>query len=146
MKKIAILAAGLLCAPLAMAQDAAPVLAPAPAPAAGVSQAELDSVINELVQVMTELVEVFESVTDKETADAAAEKLMTYKTRMEESEARFDSIGTRLSEEQQMLILQKVFPLIMSISPRMEAAEMRIEENAFYGSEALKAIVGGGEE
>ncbi len=146
MKKIAILAAGLLCAPLAMAQDAAPALAPAPAPAAGVSQAELDSVINELVQVMTELVEVFESVTDKETADAAAEKLMTYKTRMEESEARFASIGTRLSEEQQMLILQKVFPLIMSISPRMEAAELRIEENAFYGSEALKAVVGGGEE
>ena len=139
MKKIAILAAAVFCSPLAMSQEAAP----APAPAATVSQAELDAAINELVEMTTGIVEILESAKDKETADAVAAKLQDYRGRMEATQAKFEELSKSLTEEQQMLILQKIFPLAMSMGPRMEAVTKKLEETDCFGSEALKAVLSG---
>ncbi len=137
MKKIAILAAAAFCGAFAPAQETAPT----PAPAASVSQAEIDAAIDDMLALMSEVMEIMESAQDKATADAAAAKLAEYRTRMLDSQTKFESISESLTEEQQMLILQKVFPQLMAMGPRMEAVEQKLLEADFYGSEALKAIL-----
>ena len=137
MKKIAILAAAVFCSPLAMSKETAP----ATPPAATVSQAELDAAINELVEMTTCIVEILESAKDKETADAVAAKLKDYRGRMEATQAKFEELSKSLTEEQQMLILQKIFPLAMSMGPRMEAVTKKLEETDCFGSEDLKAVL-----
>lgn len=140
MKKIAILAAALFCCPVLPAQEEA-TPAPAPAPAAAPA-AELDSLIDEVVAAMNETLAILESVTDTASADAAAAQLVELSGKLEATQASLEAMSETLDEEAQMMLLQKLFPVIMTVGPRMEAASARIMENDFYGSEALKAILG----
>lgn len=138
MKKSAILAAALFCCPVLSAQEAAP----APAPAAAPSAAELEALVNEIVTAMNDSVSILESVTDTASADAAAVKLVALAENLEATQGKLEAMGENLDEESQMMLLQKLFPVIMTVGPRMEAASTRIVENDFYGSEALKAVLG----
>lgn len=141
MKKIAILAAALFCCPVLPAQEEA-TPAPAAAPAAAPSSAELDSLIDEIVAAMNETLAILESVTDTASADAAAAQLVELSGKLEATQASLEAMSETLDEEAQMMLLQKLFPVIMTVGPRMEAAGARLMENDFYGSEALKAILG----
>ncbi len=147
MKKTAILAAALFCCPVLPAQEeATPAPAPAAAPAAAPSAAELDALVEEVIAVMNNSLTILESVTDTASADAAAVKLVELAANLEATQAKLESVGETLDEESQMMLLQKLFPVIMSVGPRMEAASARIVENDFYGSVALKAVLGSEEE
>lgn len=137
MKKIAILAAALFCCPVLPAQEEA-----TPAPAAAPAAAELDALIDEIVAAMNETLSILESVTDTASADAAAAQLVELSGKLEATQASLEAMSETLDEEAQMMLLQKLFPVIMTVGPRMEAASARIVENNFYGSEALKAVLG----
>lgn len=136
MKKIAFFAAAALCSPVAMAQDVAPV---APA-ASAASSVEAEAVVDEVIVVLTEVVETLESVNDQASADAAAAKLVALQSRMVEVQAKMESMGEP-DEATQEKLAEKLLPALFGLMPRMEAAAMNIFENNCYGSAALEAAM-----
>ena len=134
MKKIAILAAAVFCSPVTFAQEA-PVAATVVAPAAD-AEALVDTILGKL----EEMVVVLESVNDRASADAAAEKINAIKVEVEALTAQGEALGEP-DEETQERLAQKAMMVLFTIAPRIEEAGARIEENAFYGSEALEAVI-----
>ena len=135
MKKIAFFAAAALCGSMAMAQDVS--VAPE---AAAVSYAEAEAVLDEMIVVLTEVVEILESVNDQATADAAAAKLVALKDRAQQVQDKMAAMGERDAATEEKLSA-KLMPALFMLAPRMEAAGMNIVENNFYGSTALEAIL-----
>lgn len=133
MKKIAFFAAAALCSPVAMAQDVAPA-----APVA--SSVEAEAVVDEIIVVLTEVVETLESVNDQASADAAAAKLVALQSRMVEVQAKMEGLGEP-DEATQEKLAEKLLPALFGLMPRMEAAAMNIFENNCYGSAALEAAM-----
>ena len=134
MKKIAFLAAAVFCSSVTFAQEA-PVTAPVVAPA---SNAEV--IVDQMLAKLVEMVDVLESVEDRATADAAAEKITAIKAEVEALTVQAEALG-ELDEATQQAIAGKMMGVLFSIAPRIEEAGARIEENAFYGSEALEAVI-----
>ena len=141
MKKIAFFAAAALCGSMAMAQDVsvAPV-APVAPEAEAVSYAETEAVLDEMIVVLTEVVEVLESVNDQATADAAAAKLVALKDRAQQVQDKMAAMG-ELDDATEEKLSAKLMPVLFMLAPRMEAAGMNIVENNFYGSTALEAVL-----
>lgn len=133
MKKIAFFAAAALCSPVAMAQDVAPV-----APVA--SSVDAEAVVDEVIAVLTEVVETLESVNDQASADAAAAKLVALQERMVEVQAKMEAMGEP-DEATQEKLAEKLLPALFGLMPRMEAAAMNIFENNCFGSAALEAAM-----
>lgn len=139
MKKLAIMAAALLCCPLVTAQDAAtPAATTAPATAA--SAADAEAAADAVIAAMNELVTVLETIKDKASADAAAVKLGDIKARMESMQAALDGMDS-LDEATQQKIGMKLLPAVFMLAPRMEKAAENLEANDCFGSDALKAIM-----
>ncbi len=135
MKKIAFFAAAALCSSMAMAQDV-----PATPVAPVASYAEAEAVVDEMIAVLTEVVDVLESVNDQATADAAAAKLTALKDRMMEVQLKAEAMGEP-DEATQEKLAEKLLPAMFSLAPRMEAAGTNILENNCFGSAALEAIM-----
>lgn len=133
MKKIAFFAAAALCSPVAMAQDVAPA-------ASAASSVEAEAVVDEVIVVLTEVVETLESVNDQASADAAAAKLVALQSRMVEVQAKMEGLGEP-DEATQEKLAEKLLPALFGLMPRMEAAAMNIFENNCYGSAALEAAM-----
>lgn len=135
MKKIAFFSAAALYSSMAMAQDV-----PVAPEAAAVSYAEAEAVLDEMIVVLTEIVEILESVNDQATADAAAAKLVALKDRAQQVQDKMTAMGEPDAATQEKLAA-KLMPALFMLAPRMEAAGMKITENNFYGSTALEAIL-----
>ncbi len=137
MKKLAYLAAALVCCPLVLAQDAAAPAAPA---ATAVSSDEAEAAVDSVIAAMNELLATLETIKDKASADAAAVKLEDIKARVLASQDSLDKISS-MDEESQQKIAMKLLPAVFMLAPRMEKVTAALEENDFYGSEALKAVM-----
>lgn len=124
MKTIAILAVALFCSPLLLAQE------------------PVHEVIQEMVELNSVRADILESVVDKATADAAAEKLVFYQGVADSTRAKMTELGP-LDKETAEMIVQRVRAAITETAPRMNFALQRIWTNNFYGSEALKALLEG---
>ncbi len=133
MKKIAFLAAAVFCSPVAFAQEAPVAATVAPA-------ADAEAVVDAILAKLEEMVVVLESVNDRATADAAAEKIAAIKAEVDDLTAQGEALGEP-DEATQERIAQKAMTVIFTIAPRIEKAGSRIEEHDFYGSEALKNII-----
>lgn len=141
MKKIAFIAAAALCSSFAIAQDA-PLTTTQEPIAAVCSPEEAEAIVDEVIAALTEVTETLESIQDKASADAAVSRLEAVKARMIEAQAKMDTAG-QPDEATQEKLAMKLLPALFNLSPRMEAAAKRIEENDCYGSEALKGAVEG---
>ena len=131
MKKIAFLAAAVFCNPVAFAQEAPVAATVAPA-------ADAEAVADAILAKMEDVVVVLESVNDRATADAAAEKLAAIKA---EVDALAGAALDKPDEATLERIEQKTMTVLLTLAPRLEEAGNRIEENDFYGSEALMNII-----
>lgn len=89
---------------------------------------------------MNEMLTAVESIKDKASADAAAVKLEDIKSRVLASQDSLEKISS-LDEESQQKIAMKLLPAVFMLAPRMEKVTAALEENDFYGSEALKSIM-----
>lgn len=134
MKYTAIIAAA-LCAPLAMAQGAQ-----VPAVATQSQTQVVEAAINELCDLQVKIVEVLESVKDRESADAAAEELFVLVGRVKELQTDAAKIKKCDAATQQRL-LQKLITVTFSIDARKKAVGKSLVQNEFYGSEDLKDAV-----
>jgi hypothetical protein len=133
MKKIAFIAAAVFCSPVAFAQEAPVAATVAPA-------AEAEALVDAILGKLEDMVQVLESVNDRATADAAAEKIAAIKAEVEALTAQGEALGEP-DEATQERIAAKAMTVIFTIAPRIEEAGARIEENDFYGSEALKNVI-----
>lgn len=134
MKKIAFLAAAVFCSPVTFAQEAPAAVTVAPA------AADAEALVDAILVKLEEMVVALESVNDLATADAAAAKIATIKAEVEELTAQGEAMGEP-DEATQERLAQKAMTVLFSIAPRIEEAGARIEENNFYGSEALENII-----
>lgn len=132
MKYTAIIAAA-LCAPLTMAQGVKD-------PAAATQVQVVEAAINELCDIQVQIVEILESAKDRESADAAAEKLFPLIARVQELQADARLIKKCDAATQQRL-LQKLITVTFSIDARKKAVGRSLVKNEFYGSEDLKDAV-----
>lgn len=140
MKKIALFAAAALCSSVSFAQDAPAVAPEAPVVVPACSPEDAEAMVDEVVAALTEVVEVLESIKDKDSADAAVAKLEAVKTRMDEAQVKMEAMGEP-DEATQEKLAAKLLPALFTLAPRMEAAAQNIAENDCYGSEALKALM-----
>ena len=134
MKKIAFLVAAVFCSPVTFAQEAPAAVTVAPA------AADAEALVDAILVKLEEMVVALESVNDLATADAAAAKIATIKAEVEELTAQGEAMGEP-DEATQERLAQKAMTVLFSIAPRIEEAGARIEENNFYGSEALENII-----
>lgn len=140
MKKIALFAAAALCSTVSFAQDAPAVAPEAPVVAPACSPEDAEAMVDEVIAALTEVVEVLESIKDKDSADAAVAKLEALKTRSMEAQAKMEAMG-ELDEATQEKLAAKLLSVLFDLAPRMETAGQNIEENDYYGSESLKALL-----
>ncbi len=136
--KMTALIAMAFAAPLTMAQDAPAPVAEQPATTTCAPEAA-EAAVDELLAILAEQVETLESVTDKASADAAAEKLQGLQTRMLDLQSKMEALGEP-DEATEQKLAEKMIPAIFSLMPRMQAAVERIQKDDFYGSETLKEI------
>ena len=127
-----------LCGFTAQAQEAAPATeTPAAAPAAATP-----AIAAELTQTLDELTAVLASITDKESADAAAPKLKEMMAKFDAMESKMEEMDSQLTDEQKMTVGLTLLAKMGALAGHME----RIEAADFYGSEILKAIEADDEE
>lgn len=135
MKTHAIVAAVALFSPVAMAQTVAD-----PASAVSSEVDKVEAAINELCELQVKIVEILETVKDKESADAAAEELFMVVGRIKELQHDAQKIRTCDAATQQRL-LKKLLTVTFSIDARKKAVGKSLVQNEFYGSEDLKDAV-----
>ncbi len=134
MKTHAIIAAIALFSPVALAQEPA-------ATVAEISEVgKVEAAINELCELQVKIVEVLETVKDKESADAAAEELFLIIARVQELQFDAQKIRTCDAATQKRL-LQKLITVTVSIDARKKAVGKFLVQNHFFESEDLKSAV-----
>ncbi len=132
MKLLPILA--LLAAPLCIAQQESPAPQQTEQTPFTVADPQLRQVLQDAVRAMTSVTELLESVHDKATADAVADKL---------------KIRNALLDELSFGLQYIPYPVVMHAmsangitQERTEGIQKRLEENRFYGSAALASAMG----
>ncbi len=132
MKLLPILA--LLAAPLCIAQQESPAPQQTEQTPFTVADPQLRQVLQDAVRAMTSVTELLESVHDKSTADAVADKL---------------KIRNALLDELSFGLQYIPYPVVMHAmaangitQERTEGIQKRLEENRFYGSTALAKAMG----
>jgi hypothetical protein len=134
MKKIAFIAAAVFCSPVTFAQEA-----PATAPVVA-SASDVDVLADQMLAKIVEMVNVIETVEDRATADAAAEKINVIKEELKALTVKAESLG-HIDESTEQVIAAKVMGVLFSLAPRIEACGAKMEDNDYFGSEALKSII-----
>ncbi len=141
MRKIALISTvcALALTGVTVAQDApapAPAPTPAPAPAVTVSP-EAQKVADEMVAFLKDSMDIINSVTDKASADAAAEKLAA----LDASNKALEAKAKDLSKEQISAAMQahaeELMGIIFGGAMKMDA----LQKADYYGSAALKTIM-----
>ncbi|MBR4311478.1 MAG: hypothetical protein IKT79_10640 [Akkermansia sp.] len=135
MKTHAIIAAIALFTPVAFAQEPA-----ATATAETSVESRVEAAINELCVLQVQIVEILETVKDKESADAAAEELFLVIARVQELQYDAQQIRTCDTATQERL-LKKLIEVTISIDSRKKAVGKFLVQNHFFNSEDLKAAV-----
>ncbi|MBQ8900333.1 MAG: hypothetical protein IJY72_05205 [Akkermansia sp.] len=132
MKLLPLLA--LLAAPLCIAQQESPAPQQTEQTPFTVADPQLRQVLQDAVRAMTSVTELLESVHDKATADAVADKL---------------KIRNALLDELSFGLQYIPYPVVMHAmsangitQERTEGIQKRLEENRFYGSTALAKAMG----
>lgn len=132
MKLLPLLA--LLAAPLCIAQQESPAPQQTEQTPFTVADPQLQQVLQDAVRAMTSVTELLESVHDKATADAVADKL---------------KIRNALLDELSFGLQYIPYPVVMHAmaangitQERTEGIQKRLEENRFYGSTALAKAMG----
>ena len=132
MKLLPLLA--LLAAPLCMAQQESPAPQQTEQTPFTVADPQLRQVLQDAVRAMTSVTELLESVHDKATADAVADKL---------------KVRNALLDELSFGLQYIPYPVVMHAmaangitQERTEGIQKRLEENRFYGSAALASAMG----
>lgn len=132
MKLLPILA--LLAAPLCIAQQESPAPQQTEQTPFTVADPQLRQVLQDAVRAMTSVTELLESVHDKATADAVADKL---------------KVRNALLDELSFGLQYIPYPVVMHAmsangitQERTEGIQKRLEENRFYGSAALASAMG----
>ena len=132
MKLLPILA--LLAAPLCMAQQESPAPQQTEQTPFTVADPQLRQVLQDAVRAMTSVTELLESVHDKASADAVADKL---------------KVRNALLDELSFGLQYIPYPVVMHAmaangitQERTEGIQKRLEENRFYGSAALASAMG----
>ena len=125
----------LLAVPVAATQVFA-----ASAPAVAVDVQVVEASIKELCELQVKIVEVLETVKDKESADVAAEELFILIGRVKELQDDAQKIKYCDAATQQRL-LSGLIKTAISIDARKKAVGKSLVQNEFYGSEDLKDAV-----
>lgn len=125
----------LLAVPVAATQVFA-----ASAPAVAVDVQVVEASIKELCELQVKIVEVLETVKDKESADVAAEELFILIGRVKELQYDAQKIKYCDAATQQRL-LSGLIKTAISIDARKKAVGKSLVQNEFYGSEDLKDAV-----
>lgn len=98
---------------------------------------EVSALIDDCLQAMNAVLEVYEGVADTRSADAAAERLKPLHLRMQQTVDKVNSLG-EVDAATQNLLMTRLLPMIIVNASRTETAFDRIRQNAYYGSEALR--------
>lgn len=125
----------LLAVPVAATQVFA-----ASAPAVAVDVQVVEASIKELCELQVKIVEVLETVKDKESANVAAEELFILIGRVKELQYDAQKIKYCDAATQQRL-LSGLIKTAISIDARKKAVGKSLVQNEFYGSEDLKDAV-----
>ena len=134
--------------PVQPAQQSVPAAELTPAqPAAGdkrqATREEADALMKSMVDMLKEINTVLGSVTDKATADAAATKLQEIKTKMQDMQKKTEDMAPPSAADMTAL-QQQYLPEIMQVSSELQQTSTKLQENKFYGSEALEAALSNG--
>lgn len=133
MKTHAVIAAVALFSSVAPAQVNAPT-------ASFASVDRVESAINELCELQVKIVEILETVKDKESADAAAEELFMVIARVQELQYDAQQIRTCDADTQQRLV-KKLLEAAYAVDARKKAVGRFLVQNHFFNSEDLKSAV-----
>ncbi len=133
MKTHAVIAVVALFSSVAPAQVNAPT-------ASFASVDRVESAINELCELQVKIVEILETVKDKESADAAAEELFMVIARVQELQYDAQQIRTCDADTQQRL-LKKLLEATIAVDARKKAVGRFLVKNHFFNSEDLKSAV-----
>ena len=79
----------------------------------------------------------------KATADAAATKLQEIKTKMQDMQKKTEDMAPPSAADMTAL-QQQYLPEIMQVSSELQQTSTKLQENKFYGSEALEAALSNG--
>ncbi len=115
-------------------ESSVPATAPTPAKQAS---AEAQKLTAEMLNCMQERMDIIASVKDKATADAAAPKLTALNAK---EKAVLEKLG-KLSEDDQQLAMQPNSDKLSAIIMTGIFALKSVEDNEYYGSAALKAVL-----
>lgn len=102
-----------------------------------VDVAKVEAAFDELCKIQVHIVEVLESVKDRESADAAADELFFIIGRVHELRDDYKKIEHCDAETRNRLTV-KLLKESAAISLRKKAAAKALLEHDFYGSEDLK--------
>lgn len=125
MKKYIILAAALCCPMCAMPAYAAPAKQT-------ISRQAADYMMSDMIDLMDEIVSLFEEIYDKDSADAAAEKLTYIVAKVKPMIEQFERYQP--DSETEVYLGQKYGSRMIELDVRMKAAIEDLQENLFYGS------------
>lgn len=106
-------------------------------PVDGVDTAKVEAAFDELCTIQVRIVELLESVKDRETADAAAEELFLIIGRVYELRPDYKKID-RCDADTRNRLVKKLLKVSVEIDPRKKAVAKSLMANDFYGSEDLK--------
>ncbi|MBR1997484.1 MAG: hypothetical protein IJ993_03635 [Akkermansia sp.] len=106
-------------------------------PADGVDVAKVEAAFDELCTLQVRIVEVLETVKDKETADAAAEELFFIIGRVHELRPDYKKLE-HCDTQTRTRLTKKLLQESAAVGPRKKAAAQSLLKHDFYGSEDLK--------
>lgn len=106
-------------------------------PADGVDVAKVEAAYEELGKIQVRIVEILESVKDRESADAAAEELFFIIGRVQELRDDYKKLE-HCDAETRNRLTTKLLKESAAIAPRKKAAAKALLDHDFYGSEDLK--------
>ena len=132
--KHALLIGSLLLSPLCLAQSEDSIEPAAEQTPDVVTMAE------EMAEILTHTADVLDGVTDKSSADLAATALAPLKERAQAIQAATSGMENMDAATQER-VMNILLPHFTALSERMEKIMQRLEENDFYGSEALKSFM-----
>ncbi len=106
-------------------------------PADGVDVAKVEAAFDELCAIQIRIVEVLETVKDKETADAAAEELFFMIGRVHELRTDYKKLE-HCDAQTRTRLTKKLLQESAAVGPRKKAVAQSLMKHDFYGSVDLK--------
>lgn len=132
-KKIAFIVAAVFCGSLVQNQACAGVVVTA-------ARAAAEEQLAENLKNMEAFAAALESAKDKATADAAAAEITRVVANLNAIAAKGD-LQSKLNRRDQQALAQMTVDGLQQITPRIKAEAARLQEQNFYGSEALQTVL-----